>query len=153
MSTTQKAITLAYTIQRDLKKRLAKLSTAVVVADVTFDSDQGPLITIGTGAVGAAGGTVKVTLADFPLSLNAINQQASLYGYSPNKAQFVREASVSANTLELTAAILATLAQRGLNTEYYESTNGTAPDSSQFIAANLKYTHVADSDFGAISGQ
>ena len=153
MSATQKAITAAYHLQRDLKKRLAKLSTAVTVADVTYDSDQGPLIGIGAGTAGAAGGFIKIGLHDFPLALNAINQQATLYGYAPNKALFVREASVSANTLELTATIIAVLTQRGFNTEYYECANATVPDAAQFIAANLKTTFIPDGDFGAISGQ
>lgn len=152
MATNQKVLNMAAFLQEDLKRRLAGLSTAITVADVTYDSDQNPLIRCGTGSIGAAGGLVKVMPRDWPLSLNSIGQAAPNYG-SQTVIQYCREASVSANTMELEATIHSALSQRGTRLEWYESTNGTAPAAAELIAANLKGSFEPDQQYPLVSSQ
>ena len=147
MSTNAKVQNLAIYLQQELLQRLGKLSTAVTVADITFDTDQNPLIKLGTGIAGAAGGMVKVAPLNWPLSQNIIGQQAPNYG-SQSVIQYAREASVAANTMELQAAINLVVGNRGTQVEFYECTNGVVPDQSQIIAGNLKYTYQPSTQWG-----
>lgn len=134
--TTRKAVDLALALQNEVKMRLAKLSTPITVGDVTYDTDQNPLIKAGTGSVGAAGGLIKVKPIEWPLSVNIVGLQEPVY--SQHEILFVREASVSANVDELVMNLVLALGRRGTRVAIYQSPNGTAPDASQFIAANLK---------------
>lgn len=152
MATTKKAQAIARELQAELKQRLsAPFGTPLIVADVSFDSDQNPLIKIGTGAVGVAGGLVKIKPLDWPLAqqITGLPQQV----YDKHTIQFVNEASVSANTLAILNRILATIQSRGCKVQLFQSTNGTAPDASQFIDANLKDTYEASVQYPMLQGQ
>ncbi len=137
MSTTQKAYQMATNLQEELKLRLARLATAVTVGNVTFDSDQAPLIQVGTGSVGAAGGLIKIApLSGWDLSLNSIGLSTPVV--AQHEISYVDEASVAGNTPELVANILFALARQGCRFQRYQCANGTAPDAAQLIAGNKK---------------
>lgn len=151
MSTTKKAIAIATYLQNELKLRLQKISTPLVTADVTFDTDQNPLIKVGTGLVGAAGGLIKVEPIVWPLAQNIIGLTEPVY--TPHEILYVREAGVAANTDEVVMNIVASLGWRGTRLKIYQSPNGTAPDASQFIDANLKVAIEASLYYGMTNSQ
>lgn len=137
MSTTQKAYQMATNLQEELKLRLARLGTPVAVANVTFDSDQTPLIQVGTGSVGAAGGLIKIgPMTGWDLSLNSIGLATPVV--AQHEISYVDEASVSGNTPDLVANILFAIARLGCRFQRYQCANGTAPDAAQLIASNKK---------------
>jgi len=138
MATTRKAQDLALFLKDELNLRLSKISTPLVVAEVSFDTDQNPLIKIGTGAVGAAGGLLKIKPIEWPLSQNIVGLSEPVY--SIHELLFVREAAVAGNTDEVVMNITLPSAARGTRVVFYQSPNGTAPDASQFIDANKKAT-------------
>lgn len=152
MSTTKKALAIAPALRDELKLRLsAPFGSPLTVGEITSDTDQSPLIKIGTGAVGAAGGLIKVRPTEWPTAQNIVGLPQTVY--ATHTIQFVREAGVAGNTLALTNRILAAIAVRGCKVELYEAPNGTAPDASQIIPANLKDTYEADVRYPLLAQQ
>lgn len=142
MATTMKANEMARALRDELNLRLQKIPTPVTVAEVSYDTDQNPLIKIGTGVVGAAGGLVKVKPIDWPLPVDVIGLPQRVY--SIHEIQFVREAAVAANVDYLIMTIVSVLAVRGTKLRIYQSANGTAPSAAQLVDANI--TAVIESD-------
>lgn len=138
-------------LAEELKMRLGKIGTPLVVAEVSFDTDQNPLIKIGTGAVGAAGGLVKIKPIDWPLAQNIVGLSEPVY--SVHELLFVREAAVAGNVDEALMNIVLPCAARGTRVVFYQSPNGTAPDASQFIDANKKATIEPSLYYGMQAGQ
>jgi len=142
MATTTKATEIARALRDELNLRLQKIPTPVVVAEMSFDTDQNPLIKIGTGVIGAAGGLVKVKPLDWPLPVDVIGLPQRVY--SVHEIQFVREAGVALNVDYLIMTIVSVLSVRGTKVRLYQSTNGTAPSAAQFIDANITAVIEAD---------
>ena len=152
MATNMKVQTLARYLQEDFVRRMAGLSTAVVVGDISFDTDANPMIRVGTGVIGAIGALIKILPMEWPLALNIIGQAAPNYG-SQSVIQVIREAGLSTNTFEFISHLLSTVAIRGARVEFYESANGTAPVAAEIVLANLKGTWLPDLQNGLLLSQ
>ena len=138
MATTRKAQDMALFLADELKLRMSKIATPLTVADVSFDTDQNPLVKIGTGSVGAAGALIKIKPIDWPLAQNIVGLAQPVY--STHELLIVREASVAGNTDAVLMNIALIAAARGTRVVFYQSANGTAPDASQFIDGNKTAT-------------
>lgn len=136
MSTSAKALSLANDLADELKKR-----TTLTVAQ-SFDTDGSPLIQVGTGSIGAAGGLLKVRPQDWPLAKDVLGLSANIY--TPHVIQLVTEANASAgagadiNTPAQLMVLMAPALLRGCRFEWYNSANGNAPDATDITSGNLK---------------
>lgn len=131
MATTQKALSLALTLQSKLLARLGS-----VVHDVSFDSDQNPLILIddGTPAAGESAAVIKIQPEPWPLARDVLGNAA--IQYTPHVVKLCTEkdptggAGADIMALQTKLSILAECLALGCKTEWYRTTNGTVPSAS-----------------------
>lgn len=154
MATTQKALELALELQEALKARLP----ALTVAAVSFDSAQNPLIQIGAGTAGAAGGLVRVKPIDWALGGKDIVGGTRVF--CPHVIQIGLEANYAAtndniadvNTLANLAIMFCELAKRGTLVEMYQTANGTAPVVASLDDATLLKASIPTDLRGSMTG-
>lgn len=154
MATSAKAIALARSIASELRLR----QSALAVAE-SFDSDGSPLVKLGTGSIGAAGGLIKVRPQDWPLAKDILGLTASIY--SPHVIQLVTEANyegatdnvLDINTPAVLLLLLGEALSKGCRVEWYQSANGNAPDASDITSGNLKASWDPSFEHGMIANQ
>lgn len=153
MATTKKALAMAEELVSELKQRQSAL--AVVMS---FDTDGNPLVKIGSGAVGAKGGLVKIMPIDWPLAKDILGLASQVYtphkillAVEANEAAAVAEADVNDWQTKLT--MLGALLARGTRLEVYESANGTGPTVGTMIPGNLKGAYDPSAQYPLIQGQ
>ena len=152
MTVSAKANEIAHTIAQNIKLR----QSALAVTE-SFDTDGFPLVQLGTGAIGAAGGLIKVQPVDWPLAKDILGLTATNFG--PHRVQIVTEsnpaggAGADINTAAQLLLVLGDAILSGCQIEWYQSANGNAADPSDIIAGNLKATLGAHPVYGMIASQ
>lgn len=152
MATSAKAIALARSIASSLGLRQSAL--AVVLS---FDTDESPLVKLGTGSIGAAGGLIKVKPQDWSLAKDVLGLTAAIY--SPHVVQLVTEADpaggagANINTPAQLLLLLGEALARGCRVEWYQSANGNAPDAADITSGNLKASWDPSFEHGMIANQ
>jgi hypothetical protein len=120
MSTTAKAIAMAHELADRLKNRKAISALTVVES---FDTDQNPLIAIGTQASSdSAAFLVKVMPVSWPLAQDILGNSA--FQYTPHEIRVLKEASSTGTTSEMIAQVYAQVAEMGADFKLYESSHG-----------------------------
>jgi hypothetical protein len=148
---TAKAIALANDLASSLKQR-----QALAVA-VSFDTDNLPLVKVGTGVAGAAGALIKLVPQDWALAKDILGLTANVY--APTKAQVLFESNPSAGagadlmTWAQLLPIIGEVLARGCRTEVYTVANGVAPVAAGIIAGNLRATFDPSVQYGMIANQ
>jgi len=142
-----KALSVAAELQNDLSRRFATVSA------VTFDTDGGALIRVGTA--GAGNQTALVKVVDIaPLGSDAIGLAARNYG-NPLVIQVVLETSSIANVALMTeankVALLGAAFHRGSRVELYMSANGNATGPEDIVSGNLKATFEPEQKYKTMS--
>lgn len=137
MATTKKALVLSEELAADLAMRLGMAAT------VSYDTDNCPLVSFGSGVAGTANILIKVKPEALPGSQDILGLASIPYG--PHIIQLATEAndaSVAATPDCLTPAqLLATLGEivmKGCKVEWYESATTVVPTTATLVAANLK---------------
>lgn len=152
MTVSAKANEIAHTIAQNIKLR----QSALTVAE-SFDTDGFPLVQVGSGSIGAAGGLIKVLPVDWPLAKDILGLTATNFG--PHRVQIVTEADpaggagANINTAQQLLNLIADAILSGCQIEWYQSANGNAPDVSDITSGNLKATLTAHPVFGMIASQ
>lgn len=153
MATTKKALAMAEELVSELKQRQSALAVAL-----TYDSDQNPLIRVGSGANGAAGGLIKIMPIVWPLAKDVLGLSAEMF--HPHVVRLNVEANAAGgagadiNTWAVQLLLVAACVSKGARTEVYESTNGTAPNATDINdATKLKATWEPSSQYPMISSQ
>lgn len=136
MATTKKALVLSDELAADLAMRLGMAAT------VSYDTDNCPLVSFGTGVAGTANILIKVKPEALPGSQDILGLASIPYG--PHIIQLATEANpdggAGADCLT-PAQVLATLGEivmKGCKVEWYESASGVAPSTAALVAADLK---------------
>jgi hypothetical protein len=153
MATTKKAVAMAEELVSELKQR-TKLAVAL-----SFDTDQNPLVQVGTGAPGAKGALIKVMPVDWPLAKDVLGLASPVY--SPHKILVAFEAitvsntgaDTDPNTWEEKLLVLGAVLSKGTRVEVYESAAGDSPDADDMVPANLKAAFNPSVQYGMLSGQ
>lgn len=133
-----------------------KLRLSLAVAE-SFDTDQNPLIKLGSGSIGAAGALIKVKPQDWPEAKDILGLAANIY--SPDIIQIVMEsnpaggAGADINSMAVLLPILAQCAIYGCKMEVYLSANGNAPDASDIVSGNLAASFQPSAEHGMIANQ
>jgi hypothetical protein len=146
----------AHSIAKDIASNLKLRQSGLAVTE-SIDSDQLPLVRIGTGVAGTAGALIKVVPQDWPLAKDILGLTALQFG--PHKIQVVVEANPSGgagadiNTWAQKLPILGEVLLRGCRVEIYESANTNAPGPEDIVAGNLKATFDPHPQFGMIANQ
>lgn len=123
----------------------------------SFDTDQNPLISIGSGAAGSANFIIKVTPVILPDSQDVLGN-ASI-AYSPHVIQLCTEADPAAGagadptTRQQLLNVLGQIGRMGARQEWYESASGVAPSAAALIAGNLKASFEPDPYWPMIGNQ
>lgn len=152
MATTKKALALADELISELKQR------GFTTVSLSYDTDQNPLVRVGTGVAGATGALIKFSPIDWPNAKDILGLPAEVY--NPHVARIAFEAptagagaDVDPNTFATKYQLLAVLFARGLKTELYESAAGVAPVGGTFVSGNLKSTFEYSAQYGILQGQ
>lgn len=151
---TKKAHVIAADIAAELKLRLASLTITESV-----DTDQSPLVKVGTGASGAKGCLIKVVPQDWPLAKDILGLTANVF--APHKIQLVFEANFAGTTDNVAdnnswvekLAILGVVVLKGTRVEIYESPYGATVGAEDIVAGNLKATFDGSLQYGMLSNQ
>lgn len=152
MATTKKALAMADEIVSELKQR----QTALTVT-LSFDSDQNPLVKLGTGTAGQKNALIKVMPIDWPLAKDVLGLAEVVF--TPHKVLVAFEANNAAgagadvNDWATLLVALGVALSRGARLEVYESANGDSPDADDLIAGNLKASFEPSMQYGMLSGQ
>lgn len=142
------SIKRARSLRDELAIRAAKFATPLDVA-ASQDNQGNPLIIVGSvAAAGTAGVTVRLRQIDWPLVTDSIGLPQKVYG--PHVSEFIYEASITANTIELLQTVTLLLGQLGTRVDTYRCANGTAADYTQFIAGNLQHSFQPSLNFGSV---
>lgn len=129
MATTFKARAIAAELAAELRYRQSAL--AVVES---FDSDENPLVRVGSGVAGEAGALIKVQPISWPLAKDVLGLAAEMY--TPHIVKVNIEANPAGgagadiNTLGQILLYLGVAVTRGARTEVYTSAAGTAPNAT-----------------------
>lgn len=156
MATTKKALAMADELVSEIKQRKLVLG---LDASVTFDTDQNPLVKIGTGAAGAKGALVKIMPIDVPHAKDILGLQSAVYTPHVIKVAFEAitvnggGADVDPNTWVEKLTILGMLVKRGTRVELYESAAADSPDADDMVEAKLKATFEPSTQYPMISNQ
>lgn len=144
MGTTKYALATAAQLAEELAMRLPALAVSQ-----SFDTDGSPLIQIGAGTAGSAGGIVKVMPISWPAAQDILGNTQQIY--TPHVIKVGLEANYAGttdnvadvNTLATVMAILGSVALRGSQVQVYQSTNGVAPTAATLAdATKLQTTFV-----------
>lgn len=152
MATTKKALAMANEMAAELKQRQSTLAVAE-----SFDSDQNPLVKVGTGTAGQKNALIKVMPIDWPLGKDILGLAQTVY--TPHKVLVGFEANPAGgagadiNDWATLLVVLGVALSRGARVEVYESANGDSPDADDFISANLKAAYEPSMQYGMLSGQ
>lgn len=138
MATTKKALVLSEELAADLAMRLGMAAT------VSYDTDNCPLVSFGSGVAGTANILIKVKPEALPGSQDILGLASIPYG--PHIIQLCTEANYAGATDNVDdpltpAQLLATLGEivmKGCKVEWYQSATGVAPSTAALIAADLK---------------
>lgn len=153
MATTQKALSMANDIVSELSQRQSALAVSL-----SFDTDGSPLIQVGAGTAGSAGGIIKVQPISWPNALDVLGLTAQIF--HPHVIKLGLEANYAGtndniadiNTAAQLTLLMGIVLTRGTRVEVYQSTNGTAPsattlaDSTKLVASwepNAQYPMVS----------
>lgn len=136
MGTTKYALASAAELAEELGMRLPALAISQ-----TFDTDGSPLIQIGAGTAGSAGGIVKISPISWPNATDILGLAQQIY--TPHVIKVGLEANYAAttdnvadvNTLDTIMKILGSVALRGSQVQVYQSANGTAPSATTLADA------------------
>jgi hypothetical protein len=145
MSTSYKSVAISKELADRLRSR--GLSTLGVVE--SFDTDQNPLITIGSGVAGTANFLIKVMPTNWPLAKDILGLAA--LQYTPTTIAIATEADPAAGagadptTRAQLLPVLGQCMEMGTHVDWYESANGTAP-SAATIADPTKLKASFDQD-------
>lgn len=121
MSTTYKAIAIAHELADRLKFRSAALAALTFVE--SFDTDQNPLIAIGTQAsTDSEAYLIKVMPTPWPLAQDILGNSA--LQYTPHQIKILKEASATGVTSADLLQIYAQVADMGCEVKLYESSHG-----------------------------
>lgn len=138
-----KSQALAHDIADELKKRLAFLSTTILLTEGA-DSNGDATISISdaTPATTEKNVFIRVKALDWNLGTNAVGLTAEVF--SPSIVQIATEAVATNGTFlspDDLFQLLGTCLSRGARTEWWQETNGTVPTVTTFnTAAKLKST-------------
>lgn len=121
MSTSYKAQAIAHELADRLAKRSAALAALVLVE--SFDTDQNPLIAIGTQASSDAEAfLIKVMPVSWPLAQDILGNSA--LQFTPHVIKVLKEASSTGVTSADILQVLAQVADMGCEVKLYESSHG-----------------------------
>lgn len=151
MSTTAKALKMAAELADRLKVLSGFAALGIVVSS---DTDQNPLITLGSSvATGAEAAIVKIEPVSWPLAQDILGNTANQF--TPHVVKLLWEASSGGGfTAKDRAQLVATAAKMGCKVELYQSTSGAGVvladiDNSAKLVAEIE----ADPYYPMISSQ
>lgn len=152
-NTTKKALVMADEMISELKQRQSALAVSL-----SYDTDGSPLIRVGTGVAGTAGGLLKIMPIDWPLAKDILGLAADVY--TPHvvklnvEANNVAGAGADINTWAVQLLLVSVAVTRGARTEVYVSTAGTAPNATDLAdSTKLQATFHPNVQYPMISSQ
>ncbi len=155
MATTKKAVELARYIEEEIKLRLPALAVTF-----SFDDDENPLVQVGDGGAGDAGGLFKVMPISWPLAKDSLGNTA--YSVGPHKIMFASEANYAAtsdniadiNTTAQLLPLIAVALSKGCRFEWWQEASGTPPAITTFdTASKLKAVFEASLQYPMVQSQ
>lgn len=141
MTLSTKAQEVAIQLRENIIQRLTGLvNPPFLPAGITYDTDGGALIKVGSGVTATPGILYKVIPYAWPLPTNAIGQTQPVY--TPTTILMCYEAGAggandSYNTPGLDLVFKYVAKEFNTRVELYISPNGTPPSPTQFISANF----------------
>jgi hypothetical protein len=143
-------------LAKDLAAALGLRKLGLAITE-SLDANKNPVIQIGAGTNGSAGGVIRIIPQDWPEAKDILGLDQNIF--CPSIIEVALEANPAGgagadiNTWAVLLPVLAEVILRGTRVKLYESTAGSAPTTSDMTASKLKATFDTSAVYGMIANQ